>query len=78
MISKQDSNFLKNLNSILEDLSLFENVDREKILEKNIRDRLNKSLKNYYEELIRSYEYLKIKNNYKLLSKLDRYGDNDV
>lgn len=78
MISKQDSNFLKNLNSILEDLSLFENIDKEKILEKNIRDRLNKSLKNYYEELIRSYEYLKIKNNYKLLSKLNRYGDNDV
>ncbi|MBQ5546086.1 MAG: hypothetical protein H7707_01160 [Acetobacter sp.] len=78
MISKQDSNFLKNLNSILEDLSLFENIDKEKILEKNIRDRLNKSLKNYYEELIRSYEYLKIKNDYKLLSKLNRYGDNDV
>lgn len=64
-----------NLIKLLEELNTFRNKDRNQIIREAIQSRLDKSLKEYYDDLNKSLdrlEYYNEQNNLKLIKKINK------
>jgi len=59
------------LNKILEELQKYKTNDRSQVLANRVQERLNNSLKTYYEELSKSLNYLYARNDLKVIKKLN-------
>jgi NADH dehydrogenase FAD-containing subunit len=62
---------LNNLNKMLSDISKYKR-NKDDLLEVYIKERLNKSLETYYNQLSSSLEYLVSKDGVKVLKNSDR------
>lgn len=71
MSSKQESNKTSSLYRMIRELNEYKR-DREAILKDAITERLNESLKNYYDSVMRAYEKLEYKNEIRVLRKLNK------
>ena len=58
--------------SIIKELSYYQNTDRNEILRKAIKERLNESLEVYYKELIQSFNSLEYKNPFNIMKKVNK------
>lgn len=58
--------------SIIKELSYYQNTDKNEILRKAIKERLNKSLEVYYKELIQSFNSLEYKNPFNIMKKVNK------
>lgn len=64
-----------NLIKLIEELNTFRNKDRNQIIHEAIQSRLDKSLKEYYDDLNKSLdrlEYYNEQNNLKLMKKINK------
>ena len=64
-----------NLIKLIEELNTFRNKDRNQIIREAIQNRLDKSLKEYYDDLNKSLdrlEYYNEQNNLKLIKKINK------
>lgn len=64
-----------NLIKLMEELNTFRNKDRNQIIREAIQSRLDKSLKEYYDDLNKSLdrlEYYNEQNNLKLIKKINK------
>lgn len=61
------------LENMLSDMSKYHR-DKNEVLISAVTERLNNSIKTYYEELSHSLDYLKAKDEFKMMKKINRYG----
>lgn len=71
MTSIETSNFSHNINEILNELS-HHHRNKSELVVLYLQNRLNKSLSTYYQELIKTYEYLYYRDNDNLIKKYER------
>ncbi len=63
-----------NFDKILEDLNNHKR-DKKSLLLNYVNERLNKSLRVYYSELMNSFNYLRYKDELKLSKNINRYDE---
>ena len=71
MILTEISNFHHNIEEMLDDLS-HHHRSKDELVTLYIQNRLNKSLSTYYQELMKTYEYLDYRNDDNLIKKYER------